>query len=115
MATHRDLEVWRRAHALTVQIYGLTEGRARQRAPHVVSQLRRAIGSIPANIAEGRDQPTKPQFRRYLAMAIGSANEADSHVALLLDLKLLDAQSGCDVLDELAVIRRMLLALQKSV
>ncbi len=114
MASHRDLVVWRRAHALTVRIYHLTASQVRGRAPNTVLQLRRAVESIDANIAEGAEQPTKPQFRRYLSIALGSANESDSHLALLLDLAAMDPQTALDVRDELSVIRRMILALHKA-
>ena len=115
MASHQELVVWRRAHALTVQIYQLRESRIRGHGSNVFEQLRRSVASIPANIAEGRGQRTKPQFRRYLDIAIASANESDSHLTLLLDLALLDPQTALDLRDELSTIRRMLLALRKTI
>ncbi|MBL0169199.1 MAG: four helix bundle protein [Gemmatimonadaceae bacterium] len=115
MATHRELAVWRRAHELSIRAYRDTESDARRRAPKTVDQLRRAVSSIAANIAEGRGQSTTPQYRRYLSIAVGSANEADNHITLLLDLGILDPQTALDFRDELSVIRRMTLALHKSV
>jgi four helix bundle protein len=48
-----DLIMWKKAHQFILAVYGYTENFPRQEMYGLVSQLRRAAVSIPANIAEG--------------------------------------------------------------
>jgi four helix bundle protein len=51
--TYRDLRVWKAGMDLAVSVYRATEGFPRSEVFGLVSQMRRAAYSIPANIAEG--------------------------------------------------------------
>ena len=48
----RKLLVWQKAHQLVLQVYKLTENFPKHEMFGLTSQLRRAIVSVPANIAE---------------------------------------------------------------
>lgn len=89
MYPFRKLAVWRRAHALALATHEVTERVYRGGYASLINQMRRASMSIPANIAEGSGQKTKPQFARYLTIALGSARELDYHALLAKDLGLL--------------------------
>ena len=89
MFPFRKLAVWRRAHALTLALYEVTERVYRGRYASLINQMRRASMAIAANIAEGSGQVTKPQFARYLTIALSSARELDYHALLAKDLGLL--------------------------
>jgi len=53
MRNYEDLEVWQKSHALTVRLYRVTEAFPRSELFGLTSQIRRASGSIGANLAEG--------------------------------------------------------------
>jgi four helix bundle protein len=53
MQNFRQLEVWRKSHALALEIHRLTETIPKQSNSGIISQIRRAAVSVPANIAEG--------------------------------------------------------------
>ena len=89
MFPFRKLAVWRRAHALTLAVYAVTERVYRGRYASLINQMRRASMSIGGNIAEGSGQVTKPQFARCLTIALSAARELDYHVLLAKDLGLL--------------------------
>jgi four helix bundle protein len=114
MATHHDLKVWQRAQDFAAAVHAMTNGPPVQTAPSVIWQLRRSAQSIAANIAEGRGLGTNPQFRRHLLIALGSASETDSHLEYALTIGLLPSGAVGRLRDEVATIRRMLLALHKS-
>ena len=48
-----QLEVWEKAHELVLKIYKITKDFPSEEKFGLVSQMRRAAVSIPANIAEG--------------------------------------------------------------
>ncbi len=73
----RKLLVWQRAHELVLFIYKTTEKFPKSEMFALTSQVRRAVVSIPANIAEGQGAGTKPQFARYLDIAKGSLSEVE--------------------------------------
>ncbi len=83
----RKLLVWQRAHELVLFVYKLTEKFTKTEIFGLTSQLKRAVVSIPANIAEGQGAGTKPQFARYLDIAKGSLFEVEYYLVLARDLE----------------------------
>src|SRR2546430_16974628 len=70
-----DLEVFRRAYRVSLEVHraSLEFPAIEQRA--LADQVRRASKSICANLAEGfgRELVSKPEVRRVVVMALGSA------------------------------------------
>ncbi len=87
MQDFRKLEVWKRSHALTLEIYGLTRGFSRDEIYGLTSQMRRSSSSIPTNIAEGCGRDSSAEFTRFLVIAAGSASELDYQILLARDLE----------------------------
>lgn len=113
MANHTKLLVWHRANALSLAVHRAVPARPWRGAPQLKSQLLRAAASIPANIGEGAGQQTNAHFAHFVTIAIGSANELESHLRLAVGLALLPSASAFESLDELDQVRRMLLGLRK--
>jgi four helix bundle protein len=88
----RKLLVWQRAHELVLSVYKMTEKFPKSEMFALTSQLRRAVVSIPANIAEGQGAGTKPQFVRYLDIAKGSLSEVEYYLVLSKDLEYINAE-----------------------
>jgi four helix bundle protein len=87
--SHRDLIVWQKGMDLVVLIYQATAAFPKHELYGLVSQLRRAAASIPANIAEGQGRRSKAEFCQFLGNARGSLLELDTHLELSLRLKYL--------------------------
>jgi four helix bundle protein len=82
----QDLEVWQRAHALTLTLYRLSETFPRHEQFGLTNQTRRASVSIAANIAEGfRKRSTNDKVRFY-NIAQGSLEEVRYYLILIADL-----------------------------
>ena len=91
MKNFRDLEVWRKAHELTLEIYRSTDCFPKQELYGLTSQMRRCSASIGANIAEGCGRSNNGDFHRFLQQAMGSGSELEYHVLLAFDLGFLSA------------------------
>jgi len=86
MRDFRELKVWDKAHALTLDVYRATQSFPRYELYSLTSQIRRATVSIGANIAEGAGKNSHPEFARFLQIALGSASELEYHLLLSRDL-----------------------------
>ena len=78
-------------------------------------QLQRSSASVHASIAEGCRSGSRPQFARYLQIAIASASESQSHLAFAKRLRAISPEVHDALAAETIAIRRMLIALQRSV
>ena len=87
MATDfRDLRVWEEAMVLAEQVYQLVQGFPADERYGLVSQLKRAVVSVPSCIAEGNARGSVKDYLRFLAMAAGSLAEVQTQVLLALRL-----------------------------
>jgi four helix bundle protein len=89
MQDFRQLKVWEKAHHLALEVYKATSTFPKEEIYGLTSQLRRASGSIPTNIAEGCGRNTDADFARFLQIAMGSASETEYQLILAYDLEFL--------------------------
>ncbi|MFH2108119.1 MAG: four helix bundle protein [Chrysiogenia bacterium] len=71
----RDLQVWKKAHILTIQIYKITKEFPREERYGLASQIQRAAYSVPLNIVEGDSRKSAKEFLQFLNIARGSLEE----------------------------------------
>jgi four helix bundle protein len=71
----RDLEVWKKSHQLVLEIYRMTSTFPKDERFGIISQLRRAAYSIPANMAEGFGRRSTKELLQFLAISNGSIEE----------------------------------------
>ena len=79
MKGFRDLQVWAKAHALTLEIYRATVGFSKEELFGLTSQMRRSSASVAANIAEGCGRTGNGEFHNFLQISTGSASELEYH------------------------------------
>jgi four helix bundle protein len=112
-----DLEVFKRAYRISLAVHRCSLGfpAAEQRA--LADQIRRASKSICANLAEGfaRQGLAPADFRRFIVMAMGSADEMRVWTRYCLDLGYIDEATWQDWRQEYHEIARMLQGLLKAV
>ncbi len=105
------LEVWRRSHALSVEIYRLLTD---CRDWGFKDQITRSANSISDNIAEGAERTTRPEFKQFLGYAKASAGETRSQVLRAIALNYIAPEIGQRLKVELLEISRMIHGLIKS-
>ena len=93
MRDFRELQVWHKAHHLTLYAYEITAQFPRREMFGLISQIRRCSASIAANLAEGCGRSGDGELHRFLQIAAGSGSELEYHFMLARDLEYLnDAQ-----------------------
>jgi four helix bundle protein len=109
-----ELQVWQKAHTLTLDVYRATAKFPDHERFGIVAQLRRASSSIPGNIAEGFGRRTTREFLQSLAVANGSLQETRYFLILGRDLHYLLADEYASLDSQCEVVGRMLTALARS-
>jgi four helix bundle protein len=80
--SYRDLIVWQRAVELAADVYALTKSWPKDEIYGLTSQARRAIVSVPANIAEGYGRENRGSYQQFLRIAQGSLKEMETHLLI---------------------------------
>jgi four helix bundle protein len=89
-SNYRNLDVWQKARVLAKDIYILTRSFPRDETFGLISQMRRTAISIICNIAEGQGRWTRPDYRRFLLIARGSAFELEAQLVIAEDIGYID-------------------------
>ena len=113
---YRNLKVYERSYKAGLAIYELTKRYPEEEKYGIVSQMRRASTSIPLNIAEGyAKKSSQEEFKRFLLMAIGSANEMSVLLEYSKDLGYISLERYEKAIKEYDEIGKMLSNLIKKV
>ena len=115
MQRFQDLKVWQRSHTLVLAEYRLTVTFPAEERFGLVAQLRRAVLSVPTNIAEGSKRQSAQEYGRFLNIAEGSLAESEYLLIVSRDLAFATSDVVQRLLDEITEIARMLNALRTKV
>jgi four helix bundle protein len=83
---HRKLAVWQEGVVLATSVYELTEAFPKSEIYGLISQMRRAVVSVPSNIAEGAARYSTKEFAQFLSIAGGSLSELDTQLEIAFKL-----------------------------
>ncbi len=108
MKDFKNISVWVKAHDLALETYKATARFPRDEIYGLVSQLRRAAVSIPANIAEGCGRSGDAELRRFMDISLGSAYELEYHLLLSRDLGFIGEADYAKVSSDVVEVKRML-------
>jgi four helix bundle protein len=114
MRNFKELKVWEKAHQWVLDVYRITGSFPAEERFGLISQLRRAAASVPANIAEGCGRETERELARFLSIAAGSACEAEYHLLLARDLGCLNEGIHREVDQRINEVKRMLNSLTQK-
>ena len=115
MQDYRKLTVWNRSHQLVLDLYKLVNLFPKEEQFGLISQIKRAVSSIPANIAEGSGRNSNKDFAQFLNIALGSLNEVTYFILLAKDLKYINIEDYSKLTDECNEIKSMLISLIKKI
>ncbi len=115
MRPHEKLDVWKKAIDMVTLVYEITKQFPSDERFGLISQIRRAAVSIPANIAEGAARQTDRKFNQFLSIAQGSASELETELLISRNLGYIDSAEFDRVYYEINTIARMIIGLSKTV
>ncbi len=107
-----QLEVWQAAHILVLDVYRKTKGFPTEEKFGLVSQMRRAAVSVPANIAEGFKRRGRAEKIHFYNIAQASLEELRYYFILCRDLGYIVGDG--DITERADKVSRMLYGLVQS-
>ncbi len=112
--SYKDLEVYQEGYKLAIRLYKEVNSLPKE-AFELVKQTKRSAMSIPLNIAEGYGKKESVlEFKRYLRIAMGSANEIEVLLEMLKDLGYFDESTYSIFIESYQVLgKRLNVLLQK--
>lgn len=110
-----DLDTWKKAHELVIEIYKVTKQFPRDELYGVVSQLKRAASSVTANIAEGFERYHFKDKIKFYYQARGSLAEVQSFIILAKDLDFVNIKVCKDIIDKADEVRKLINGLIRSI
>jgi four helix bundle protein len=111
----KDLRVWQEAMKFAVEVYRVTAEFPRHKLYGLSQQLRRAVVSVPSNIAEGKGHRSDREFGHFLLHARGSLLEVQTQIMIAKELQYLGAEEAQPLLTSADAIGRSLNSLINSI
>ena len=109
-----NLKAWQEARRLVVCVYQLLDGFPKFEKYALCDQIRRAIVSVPSNLAEGSGRVSLKEQMHFYEIAYGSLMEAYNQLIIASDLEYISKQSLEVVYPQIDTVARMLNGLRAS-
>jgi four helix bundle protein len=103
-----ELDVWKEARVLVKLMYNQFSKFPKEEIFGLQSQMKRAVISIPSNIAEGCGRNHHKDSLQFFFIARGSIYELETQLYLALDLSYIDDIIFSEVLLQIEVVRKLL-------
>jgi len=110
---YKNLAIWKESRKLVSSIYLLTEGFPENEKFGLTSQIKRAVISIPSNIAEGIGRNSKKETRQFVYIAKGSLYEVETQLYLALDLGFIKENQTEEILNQIITVRKLIIGFIK--
>ena len=108
------MKTWQEARKLVVEVYRLLGDFPKCENYALCDQIRRAIVSVPSNLAEGRGRSSIKEQIHFYEIAYGSLMEVYNQLILAVDLEYISDDSLKGVQPQIDVVARMLNGLRSS-
>lgn len=108
MRDFRELQVWEKAHSLTLNMFKATASLPKEELYGLTSQIRRSSSSIPTNIAEGCGRNGDAELARFMSIGMGSASELEYQLLLAHDLNDIDQDTYTKLHEKVTEVKRMI-------
>ena len=116
ISSFRDLLVYQKAYALSLKIHAVTLRFPQFEQYELGRQMRKASKSICGNLAEGygKSKASKIEFKRYIQVSLGSAEEMQAWLNYCTDLNYISGDENQEFTDGYKEVSKMLQGLHSS-
>lgn len=114
---YRELIVWQKSMEAAKEVYSLVNRLPKEEFFSLSDQMRRAVVSIPSNIAEGYGRGSDTEFAHYLRISHGSLSELETQLLLCTTIGYLKEEeiaNEMNILDEIGKMIHSLLTKLKT-
>ena len=115
--SYKDLIVWQKSMDLVIEIYKLVKKLPKEETYSLSDQMRRAVVSIPSNIAEGYTRKSTNEYLNFLSIANGSRTELETQLLICERINYFseaDTEKAFVLIDEIgAIIYHIMTKLRK--
>ena len=108
------LKAWQEARKLVVSVYRLLDTFPKFENYALCDQIRRAIVSVPSNLAEGSSRVSLKEQIHFIEISYGSLMEAYNQLIIAVDLNYIDEQHLADLKPSIDSVARLLNGLRSS-
>ena len=115
LQSYKEFTVWQKAMDLTVEVYKLVKLLPKEETYALSDQIRRAVVSIPSNIAEGQGRNHTKEFVNFLGIARGSKSELETQLQICIRLNYFTEKDAEHALNLCSEVGKMLSTLIKKI
>lgn len=112
---YKNLEIWKRSCVLVTNVYKQTRNFPLSEEFGLKNQLRRAVVSVPSNIAEGCGRNSIKELRQFLSVSVGSICEVETQLILSHELRFIDKADKDALVKEICEIRGKIIRFSKII
>jgi four helix bundle protein len=112
--SYQDLIVWQKSMELAFEVYQLSKYFPKDELYGLTNQLRRAVVSIPSNIAEGKSRNSKAEYLHLISIAQGSLAETETQILLAIRLEYITEKQAKNCMGFQNEISKMLSTLRSK-
>ena len=109
-----NMKAWQEARKLVVEVYHLLDGFQKFENYALCDQIRRAIVSVPSNLAEGSGRISIKEQLHFYEIAYGSLMEAYNQLIIAADLKYIEESNLSELKPQIDIVARMMNGLRSS-
>ena len=113
--SYKNLEAYKEVKALVMQVYTLLKKFPKEETYALCDQLRRAVISVPSNIAEGSGRTSAKDQAHFLEMAFGSLMEVDCQLDVAQDLGYVSSDEHEEVSKQISQVAALLSGMRRKI
>ena len=108
ISNYKELDVWKKSMEVAIKVYKLVKFLPSEEKFCLSDQMRRAVISIPSNIAEGNQRYSSREYKHFLTISKGSLAELETQLLLCEGLGYLQHQDIIPILSLCTEIGKMM-------
>ncbi len=111
---YKQLDVYSESKRLVKMVYELLRKFPKEEQYALCDQLRRAVVSVPSNIAEGLGRYSVKEQVHFLEIAYGSLREVDCQIDIAYDLGYVTSEEATEITEQINKVGAILAGMRSK-